>query len=710
MSTYDVVLAALTAVAFLSAAGFTWVHGPVALSRRQAVAVGATWVAVVSAEFVFFGPYSYLGTFAEMDFTVLVQQYLVEHHGGGQFAHAFAGGNDVDALGVFTGQFLALDRVLLSVLPMWAVTGAIRVAQEALALAGVYLLCRRLWQSDRFLALCLGAIYSLSNHYFFKLTMAHGLAFALMPVLVLVFVARVGRPHYWWWVVGLSALHAISCTPTHSGPPVFAALAFAILLIAPKPAWKPMAAIAILLVAVLLNWHESLWGKMQLAPWAFRSSQIDLTRSLSGIGARLVQDVTDVEEHRNYTLWLALALLWWTGHPLRRRIAAVTLGTALGGTVVQNLPWAAIGLKAVAAVDWERVAFSMDLFVLLAMAAAHQRKVLARPAPRVGMAAMAGLAAAALVATKVQELGSWVSLGGLPVIEQGRVNIARAGIPADKPVRVVSMPYRLPADLAVVAGLDTLDGTFNLNLSSLSYFWLDAVLKHPSDAASSYLSLATSAFDDKCCASYDLGQHADLAMLRLMNVGYVLSVLPLTGEGVTQVSGPGPEEMMPTRRVDQLSARLAGYLREMVRTPPVRVYSIGEPLPRVYAATAVVATELDPTTPEFFDLLRREGPARKVLVAAGRAGALPASAAMTVRRYALPADAVTAEVEAPSGGTLVVAIPFTPWWTATVDGRPVDIVPVNAAQMAVSVPAGGRSVELRYHRPTLREKLVGGRR
>jgi hypothetical protein len=704
MSAFEIAVIVAGMTGFALAAGWRWSRPGTLLDRPGAVLVGAAWVAAATVEYWLFGPFSYAATNAELDFAPLIQQFLVKTHGGGQFTHAFTGGNDTQGLGTFVGQFVALDRLLLTVLPVWAVLGLIHVAQVALAVAGTYLLCRRAWQAERPLALALGAAYSLSNTYFFKITFTHGLSFALIPILVYVIVARAGRARRYWPLVALvSGLYAVSCSPTHSGPPTVAALILSMVLLTPRPAWRPLAAMGILLAMLVANWHEAVWAKAQLAPWAFRSSQVDLTRSAAEAVERFVGSLLTFDPHEVPLAWIALGLLAFGRHPRWWRHALVLAAAAGGGALVQNLPWAAVGLKVVAALNWERVAFALGLMVLLTLAAAATRPRAARLAAAVAF----GLAGAELAVVKLYNLSTWLALGGQAVVTQGLDDIRRAAPHGDHPVRVVSIPYRLPSNLAAVVGLHTLDGMLNLNLTSLSNFWLHAVLRHKGDAESSYVSLLTPAWDEKCCASYDLDDHADLAMLRMMNVGYVLSRLPLTGEGIRQVSGPPAGTDLPARRTQPAADRLTAYLREMVRTPPLRVYSIGTPLPRVYAASQVVPTDLAAGDPAFFALVRQHGPHGRAVMAGQDGAAFAAGDGMAVEEFALPPDGVTARVQAPRGGTLLVGIPFTPWWSATVDGHAAALALANGGQMAVMVPPGGREVTLRYHRPLMREKLLG---
>ncbi len=62
-------------------------------------------------------------------------------------------------------------------------------------------------------------------------------------------------------------------------------------------------------------------------------------------------------------------------------------------------------------------------------------------------------------------------------------------------------------------------------------------------------------------------------------------------------------------------------------------------------------------------------------------------------------DAVSVDVRAEAAGYLVVADTLQHGWSATVDGKPAEIVPAEYAVAAVAVPAGNHQVRLHYAAP-----------
>jgi hypothetical protein len=61
-------------------------------------------------------------------------------------------------------------------------------------------------------------------------------------------------------------------------------------------------------------------------------------------------------------------------------------------------------------------------------------------------------------------------------------------------------------------------------------------------------------------------------------------------------------------------------------------------------------------------------------------------------------DRIRARVRAPAGGLLVLSNSYSREWIASVDGQPVELLPVNGFLSGVSLPAGAQDVLLRVRR------------
>jgi hypothetical protein len=163
---------------------------------------------------------------------------------------------------------------------------------------------------------------------------------------------------------------------------------------------------------------------------------------------------------------------------------------------------------------------------------------------------------------------------------------------------------------------------------------------------------------------------------QLLNVRYVLSKKDLTGPGLQPVYDEGE----------------------------VRVYQIGDPLPRAWVVHSVVSADddgaIDLLNAESFDpravaVVPPDGLALADALAAGSGGA--GTVWSSARVVEASPGRLMLDVSASSNGLLVISQPFYPGWRARVDGRDASISRVDSLLQGVPVTAGDHQVELTYH-------------
>ncbi|MCA6107665.1 glycosyltransferase family 39 protein [Bradyrhizobium cenepequi] len=153
---------------------------------------------------------------------------------------------------------------------------------------------------------------------------------------------------------------------------------------------------------------------------------------------------------------------------------------------------------------------------------------------------------------------------------------------------------------------------------------------------------------------------------------------------------------VPVEKIDRSLA--PGDLTLVAHTPDAYVYENPRALPRVMVVS-------DWRIADFDQLLANGWPAdvdprRTVLLKrapalprASAAGAVPGTARLT--RY--ENTEVDVEVDAPSGGLLLLNDVWHPWWRVTVDGRPREILRANVIFRAVALPPGHHTVRFTFH-------------
>ena len=692
-------------------------------TRRQVVWFGVLWTLTATAEFWIAGPWTFILLSQELNYSLPLYQYFNQWHDGGTFSHAYAGGNDAWAMSAISGQYVSLERLLLQAFPLWLANGIHKVLVTGLGFVGIYRIGRYFPGSTRAFSSVLAALYTLSFVLIVNVTWLAGVGYALIPLAVYGIVFRANKTRYFASVSCIAALNAISCMPTHSVLTLVFAVAVASLLINTERAPRIATGLCVILGFVLLNWHEAVYGWSVLAPFSYRF-QVGadpmqpvaevIAGFLGGVGPNGYLGVTVVIGAALFLLATMRKRFFW-------RALAVSLLAILFGPMMVLAPWQDLGLKLLGGINFQYLhdALPVTAAILLARAFAWFNEGRTEPPFRAAWfrpQTVSLLVFAAAVAQmgwyKVYHAAVWLSEGSIGLLAKAEQRLDLDWVPAE-PMRVISVPYRFATGFAPAIGLHSFDGGINLVLLSKAIYWglgvtdTNGALEIKDVGRSGFVSLRTSGMDFKCCRIYDITKHMDLDLLRVANVGYILSVLPLEGGGIRQVAGPEGAEDVPPRRSVPLLRRLQGYARLIARPSRVRVYEIASYLPRAFAARGWISVSDEIRAREFLRLVAKHGVRRKVVVSDRFAHRIAGTDPMAeIRRYDLVRDGIDIEVDSPGMGLVVVNIPYTPFWKVVIDGdRRMDPFPVNLIQMAVEVPAGTTHVAFRYERELLRDRI-----
>jgi len=166
--------------------------------------------------------------------------------------------------------------------------------------------------------------------------------------------------------------------------------------------------------------------------------------------------------------------------------------------------------------------------------------------------------------------------------------------------------------------------------------------------------------------------------------------------------------------IEQVDASLKrGDLTLVARTKDAYVYENPRALPRVMLAG-------DWRVADFDELMRQGGwpdvdPRHTMLLERPPAGMTPNTTGGTARIMSYRNTEVVIEAEAPAGGFLVLNDIWHPWWRASVDGKPADILKADVLFRAVALSPGKHQVRFSFHPfagafEELRDKLSAVRR
>ena len=78
----------------------------------------------------------------------------------------------------------------------------------------------------------------------------------------------------------------------------------------------------------------------------------------------------------------------------------------------------------------------------------------------------------------------------------------------------------------------------------------------------------------------------------------------------------------------------------------------------------------------------------------------------SMRDVIVTTNSIRGRVTAKTAGFFYLSIPYSPGWSAIIDGKPVTLVRANLGFMGAPIPPGDHSVELRYATPGIRAGLI----
>jgi hypothetical protein len=148
--------------------------------------------------------------------------------------------------------------------------------------------------------------------------------------------------------------------------------------------------------------------------------------------------------------------------------------------------------------------------------------------------------------------------------------------------------------------------------------------------------------------------------------------------------------------IEKLDPKLEpGDMTLVGRTGDAYIYEDAQALPRVLLATHWRKAD-------FQQMIRDGGwpdvdPRRTVLLEQAPANAPNGGAPGSVRIQRYENTLVEIEADAQGGGFVVLNDVWHPWWQATVDGRPAEILKANVLFRAVAIPPGKHVVRFTFH-------------
>jgi len=684
-------------------------------NRTKSVWIGWSIVLFSCSEMWVFGPYSY-AFFLDQN-ALALHKFLFEYSGAERHSFAYGGGTDIAAMFHMTGQLLSLERLLLGFLPLSLAVLFHKILVSGIAYLGTYIVCRRVGHVDRIIAVGFAFLFILSHQRLVNITWFHGVGFALVPMAVYLIIGRMGRRYYWYGVAGIAFLNAISSTPTHSNLSLFAAIILASFVQDPKILLRSVPAQFVILVCVLLNWHESLLAKTLFAPHSYRGLEISYAKfgGLTQLGVPNVSGFNSIGSYYFIGAVIIIISIWRLSIWRSTRIALALLAAIFTGSILEFVPWSAIGLGFLSGVQFTNIFPAYYTIVSLTAAIIIQQLTLPYKSNlqpiwtnktsihRLIMISVLAAGLSKFAWSKAYNSSVWLSEGGLQNYVKSVEAVKKLRHQHQLPTRFLTVPYRVPVIAAAAAGRDTLDGMYGLQAMGTAKFWRNANDINRLEGSYVHMIFPESAY--KCCANLDIGLYYSMKAMALANVGYVISVLPLKSNEMTLVSHP-PEPTVLPRRSWAIRKKIKGYIKYLFETPEPYIYSLNDPMPRLFSAKRVIKISDKVTESQRFALVTSQN-SREHIAYIFDDATLPDGigvARLITAKYLI--DTIKINTHAPKGGLLVVSTPHLPFWKAhDQNGADLRVFPVNMFQMGIYIPPNTKQIDLNYKRNSLRNLL-----
>ena len=654
--------------------------------------------------FLLASPYLLLGPFQpvtaiDLFYILPVLDYLSDHVNN-RFFHEFAGGIDRHAGFVYSAGLVSVERFLASLFPIWVVHAIYKLVALTLAVAGFHLIGTRLLGLPSFLATILGVLFAFNDDT--TLIMTFGIGCTVIPMVVYAFHRRCGDISYFGAIFGLGLLTAIFSSAYHTAPAMFFAVLMTFIIWRPLRWHKAILGLILLAVPILVNWSEVIFGLLQTAAYSSRWSRDEVTSLIDlliqGPGGAIFM----------LPFVIAAVFLNRTKN-LSRAFGAVIIGFA----TAYALNWLSAGHLSgtvLGKYDFGHLNFGgLDFLVLILVGTAVSATLDCDKSKYTDLAkavTVCGLLAAAIV----QLIGEHAELAATYF---GKASMAAFALPSqldqtdwrfDEPVRALAVPYRYFPNMSLHHGISSVDGRLNLISRDYDEFLQMGVFRRERVSNNSASELCDCGTEWRADGRVNAEKLFDRTLLGMLNVGYVISKLPLDGPGLTLLEGP-QDDHVPTN-IDSPYYKL--FIRPF-RQDPVYVYSPDGFLPRAFGGGPPVPLDDTATLDTVFDLLRKYRGRLGTVVSRNDAKFFPKDGELTVEALSMTVDGFDVDVLTPDGGILVVVAAWTPWWSATADGGDIPVLKANKAHIAMPIPPGTKNVSIRYDRPRLLDKFrLGG--
>lgn len=672
-------------------------------STRGLWIAGTVWILLIQGDSVAMGPRARL-EWGDGEMLFLGYFRYLASVGDSLFLPDLIGGTDRFAVGRIGGAIVSLRLMLIDIVPFWLVVVLLRVATSATAFIAIYLFARRRLDCPSMLAFALGALVAVGFDVNATMTFLYAISIAALPLILLFLVSLNKRLLPWLGFLAFAFVYVSLADPFFWLPLVWLAAILLLLWHRPDSHFAFAGSLVILTLLWVANYSEAIFAILQFVSLSGREPDF----LEAAFGERLLLHtkwMLSTKWQYNQGGWpyivpivFALYVSWRERSRPTFIAAAAAIIVGFTSPFLIGFPWPAVGLDFLESYRWYLEYGSFPLAMLAAAQAGavlyaradERRDTQLRHTIAVPSAICLAVGFAMVATMKLNTVSHMATRGNLSV--QAEVPNLRNPEWWSGESRVVGLRTRYPTNASASYGLPSFDGGATFVPRTIVEYWRHLILKRDLRVTGWGPGFPSLAEYNDCCAPYPIERDASLDMLRVANVGYIISYRALDSAGLRLVSGPATQD-------DD------GRISRILETAnAVYVYEIPGPLPRVYGARALEIIPDGETPDTLYAAVRAHAPGRAAVVRGSVAESLGATTWTGTRdpEWRTVEDGFTIELPTGAHGLVLANVPPLPWWRAeTEDGQALSIGPANLNQIVISVPAGHRSVHLRYARPTL---------
>ena len=639
----------------------------------------------------------------------------LNHHLGGKFIHNIYGGTDYYSLAGYFGAFLELEKIIFSIFPIWIGILVHKFMLISISFFGAYLLFTRAFKFKNIDSIFVSAFLSIINPYATYQSLQHGIGFAVIYFAIYIYLYTTSNKYYFIYTTVLSIIISISLSPLHSFQAILGGLILTAFIKKPEKLKFSILSILILLLLVLINWSEVLYG---LSTYGELTSRIiNNTNHMTYFGGlyHIIKkgNYCFINCNINIAPILIISIITFaaTLFNYKTKYLKMILFIIICN-YLPNLGWFLtdlFNLNKIKSMNFYEYAYYLYIPIsILALQIATENKNFSKiPLVFLFFAIMAVFYAKIEFFKKIY----FESQNKIHLVE----NLNKKEWAQNQLGRTTTLFPReqFHPNFAWVYGLETSDGWQHFILKNYQFYWDFGILRK--EQISDETRYGADLYADKpelTLARNEnqqiyLNEFIDLNLLALINNKYILSYDILEQQKVKKVSGPdeapyktikSKEERSFSFYIDQLKKR-SKYIK---KPPNINVYEIENVSDRAFLPKEILKIESKFGLNEKYNFMSKNY--KKNVTFSESADHIKATGEITEVKKIKDGYYINATID--KEGVLILNSFYNPYWKVKVNNKYESIINYSDIHMGVKLNKGKFDVKFIYDRPLLREKIM----